>query len=255
MSNAIIGYQNLLDYAATITASSQTATGPVRQAYDGITTTYWEINATGVHTLTCIFASPVQADYFAVFAHNLAAAGATIKLQYSRDVGVTWKDAFASMAVADNACTLKTFAPMVTTHWRVYITITTAPLYIGVMNFGARMTTYRGMPVGFVLPADNRNTEIIPNRTESGAFAGRTVIPRGTETEIMIQHVPEEWVRMNWRPFIRFAEKKPFFFSWNHTDYPEECVYAMANPDIPASQMPEFRLYSLRMPIVCLGGS
>ena len=254
MTKAIIGYQNLIENAVTITASSQTATGPVQQAWDGITTTYWEIGEAGTHTLTCVFGSPVLADYFGVFAHNLATAGAQIKLQYSRDVGVTWRDAFDALQLADNYCCLQPFPMMITTHWRVHIVVTTAPLFIGVLQFGARLTPYRGMPVDFMLPADNRSTEVIPNRTETGAFAGRSVIPRGTETEIKINYVPEEWVRINWRPFVRFAERKPFFFSWNHTDYPEECVFAMANPNIPASQMPEFRLYNLRMPVVCLGG-
>ena len=254
MSKAIIGYQNLIENAATITASSQTATGPVQQAWDGITTTYWEIGEAGTHTLTCVFSSPVPADYFAVFAHNLATAGAVIKLQYSRDVGVTWRDAFDGLQLADNAVGLRPFPIMITRHWRVHITVTTAPLFIGVLQFGLKLVPYRGMPADFMLPADNRITEVIPNRTESGAFAGRTVIPRGTETEIRINHVPEEWVRINWRPFVKFAEKKPFFFAWNHDDHPEETVFAMANPNIPPSQMPEFRLYSLRMPIMCLGG-
>ena len=256
MSNtkAIIGYQNLIENAATITASSQTAAGPVQQAWDGITTTYWEIGEAGTHTLTCVFSSPVLADYFGVFAHNLATAGAQIKLQYSRDVGVTWRDAFDALQLADNYCGLKPFPLMVTTHWRVHIVVTTAPLYIGVLQFGAKLLPYRGMPVGFVYPADSRETEIIPNRTESGAFAGRSVIPRGTETELQINVVPEDWLRREWRPFVRWAEKKPFFFSWNHTDYPEECVYAMAKPGIPSPSQADFRLYNLRMPIVCLGG-
>lgn len=254
MTKAIIGYQNLIENAVTITASAQTASGPARQAWDGITTTYWEIPSAGTHTLTCIFGSPVAADYMGVFAHNLATAGALIKLQYSRDSGVTWRDSFTALQLSDNYCGLKPFAIMVTTHWRVHITVTTAPLFIGVLQFGERLTPYRGMPMGFVLPADNRVTEIIPNRTETGAFAGRSVIPRGTETEIKINYVPEDWVRINWRPFVRFAERKPFFFSWNNVDYPEECVYAMAKPEIPPSSMPEFKMYNLQMPIVCLGG-
>lgn len=254
MTKAIIGYQNLIDNAVTITASAQTLTGPARQAWDGITTTYWEIPTAGTHTLTCIFGSPVVADYFGIFSHNLATAGALVRLQYSRDSGSTWRNAFDDLQLADNFCGLKTFPIMATTHWRVLITVTTAPLFIGVLQFGERLIPYRGMPVDFVVPADNRQTEILPNRTESGAFAGRSVIPRGTEAEIMINHVPVDWVRQSWRPFVRWSEKRPFFFSWNHTDFPEECVFAMAKPGIPAPQLSDFHTYNLRMPIVCLGG-
>ncbi len=69
----------------------------------------------------------------------------------------------------------------------------------------------------------------------------------------MIEHVPESWVQEEWRPFTRHAEGKPFWFSWNHAGYPEECVFARALNPMPRPARPEFRLYSLRLPIECLG--
>jgi hypothetical protein len=197
----------------------------------------------------------VTADFFGCYVHNLASAGASIVLQVSTDGGSTWRNCFAPLRPADNACVLQRFPAVSAAQWRILAHNAVAPLYLGVLAFGAAMVTYRGMPVGFVPPAEARVATIIPNTTEGGAFAGRSVIPLGADTPILINHVPMDWVRTVWRPFIRRAQGKPFFFSWNHRDFPEECVFALAKAPIPAPQMNDYKLYTLNLPIQCLLGA
>lgn len=252
MSQAIIAADNLLESATSVVASSEAVGFPAANAWDGVTSTYWQPSGTGDHALTATFAAAVSVDFFACYGHNLASAGGSIVLQYSLDGGATWTDCFAALTPDDNACVLQRFAAVAAPRWRVKAHAATAPLYLAAVAFGAAIVAYRGMPVGFVPPAAARVTEIIPNSTEGGAIAGRSIIPRGAETTIQINYVTMDWERSVWRPFVRRAERKPFFFSWNHRDYPDECVFAMAKMPIPPAQMNEYKLYNLSMPITCM---
>lgn len=249
--SGIIAYQNLLESAATVTASSAASTGPARNAWDGIGTTYWEPVGTGDHTLTAEFDTPVTADCFAFFRQNLASAGGSLVLQYSADAGANWIDCFAPLTPADDDCRLQTFTAVASTHWRILASITTAPLYLGVLLFGERLTLYRGLPLGSGLARQARETEVITNKAEGGITIGRSVIRRGARQEIQAQYVPAAWVRSHWEPFIRHAERKPFFYSWHNTVYPEDCVYGDADMPLPRVVFDEFGLQNLRLTMSC----
>lgn len=252
MSNAVIAYKNLLDEAASVAASSADPFYPARNAWDGKTTTYWKAPGAGDHTLTITFAAPVTADVFCAFRHNLGSIGASIVLRHSADSGATWTDAFAPLSPEDNACVLQQHGSATADTWQILVADATGDLFLGVVLFGQGMALYHGLPVGTALAHDNRDTEVITNKAEGGALVGRSVIPRGAKQEIQMQFVPVDWVRSNWRPFIRHAETKPFFYSWNHSVYPEECVFGEAVMPIPAAVQQEFKQYNLQLSMSCL---
>lgn len=253
-SQGFILAENLLENGA-VSASSALPAFPARNAYDGMTTTFWQPSGTGTHTLTLALSSAVAVDTFCCFKHNLAAAGGSIKLQYSPDSGSTWTDAFSALTPADDACVMKRFTPVTCDYWRVTTTIATAPLYLGAVAFGSAINTYRGVPVGWIAPADARVSESIPNTTESGAFAGRSVIPRGAQSSLQINHVPLDWIRSTWRAFIKRAEGHPFFYCWNYVSFPEETVYTQLRYPLTAPQQTEFGLYTISTAIDCLLGT
>lgn len=255
MSNGIIAYRNLLAEAVSVTASSATGTGPARNAWDGISTSHWETTDDGEHTLTAVFAEPVSADYFACFRHNLGSADGDIVLQVSDDEGATWDDCFTPLMPADADCTLKLFTQATSTHWRVLANTIDAPLMLAVVAFGPYLRAYRGQPVGFTPPRHARDTEVIATEPEGGAMTGRSVIPRGARTEIVMMYVPPAWVRQYWEPFVLHAERMPFFYSWHHSLYPEDCVFARAQLPMPESPYQEYGFQNLRMDLRALLGA
>lgn len=251
--SALILYQNRLA-DAVVTASSSRSGYAVANAYDWRTTTYWSpVSAVGAHSLTAVFGSTVYADAFAIYRHNLYERDASVVLQYSTNSGTTWIDCFAPVRPSKNQCVLKTFSQKAATHWRVLINQTAAgELFVGVTAFGLPLITERGMSAGFTVPRLGRKNEILNNKTEGGAFSGRSLISRGAETRIEIRHVSPAWVSNFWEPFVQHAELRPFFFSWDNDGHPEDAVFCWADGDIPQVPYDDNHRMTPAMPVQCL---
>lgn len=254
-STAIICYTNLAESALlTAATASSAATGySAANAWDWLTTTYWSPTSNGVQTLTFQFSSAVSADYFGLYRHNLGTVGASVKLQHSPD-GSTWTDAFTAVSPDDNEIVLQTFTSASKTWWRIRFDLGSSAdsLFVGIVAFGPRLTTEYGMPAGFVVPRHSRSTQILNSKTEGGQFAGRSIIARGARSAITIRNATQAWARTYWEPFVRHAELKPFFFSRNHTDYPEDAVYCWSDGEIPEYGINDDRRQTLSMPVQCL---
>lgn len=254
-STALICYTNLAESALlTAATASSAATGySAANAWDWLTTTYWSPTSNGVQTLTFQFSSAVSADYFGLYRHNLGTVGASVKLQHSPD-GSTWTDAFTAVSPDDNEIVLQTFTSASKTWWRIRFDLGSSAesLYVGIVAFGPRLTTQYGMPAGFVVPRHSRSTQILNSKTEGGQFAGRSIIARGARSTITIRNATQAWARQQWEPLVRHAELKPFFFSRNHADYPEDAVYCWTDGEIPEYGINDDRRQTLSMPVQCL---
>lgn len=253
-SQALICYENHAETATTVGFSSARAGFAATSAGDWRTTTYWSPTAgAGTHTLTYEFGAAVTADYFALYRHNLATCAATVKLQYSLDAGSTWNDCFTALTPTDNQVVVKTFTSQAAPHWKlVVVTGNASELYVGVVAFGRKLATYRGMPPGFVIPRHARRNEILNSETEGGQWAGRSVIARGARCDIMMQHVDRSWLRTHWEPFLEHAELKPFFFSWNHATYPEDACLCWVDGDLPELPVDGDFVHQVRLSVRCL---
>lgn len=254
-STALICYDNLAESPLlTAATASSAATGySAANAWDWLTTTYWSPTSNGVQTLTFEFSADVTADYFGLYRHNMGTVGASVKLQYSTDGG-TWSDAFAAESPDDNEILLKTFTAHAADWWRIRFDLGSSSdsLFVGVVAFGQTLTTQYGMPAGFVVPRHGRATQILNNKTEGGQFAGRSIIARGARSTITVRNATQAWARASWEPFIRHAELKPFFFSRNHSAYPEDAAYCWTDGDIPEYAINDDRRQTLTMPVQCL---
>lgn len=253
-SKAIICYENHGEAALSAVATSERAGFVAASAFDWRSTTYWSPTAAaGTHSVTLTLAAPMPVDYFAVYRHNLAACEATIQLQYSTDAGVTWRNAGPVMTPTDNECAIQQLVPRSANLWRVVVVTGNAnPCYLGVIAFGRQLATYRGMPPGFVVPRHARKNQILNSQTEGGQWAGRSLVARGARTEIQMQHVDRDWVRTYWEPFCQHAELRPFFFSWNHEDHPEDAVFAWLDGELPELPVDADFVHQVRMPVRCL---
>lgn len=254
-STAIICYTNQAESPLlTAATASSAATGySAANAWDWLTTTYWSPTSNGVQTLTFQFSSAVSADYFGLYRHNLGTVGASVKLQHSPD-GSTWTDAFTAVTPDDNEIVLQTFTSASKTYWRIRFDLgsSAVSMFVGIVAFGPRLTTQYGMPAGFVAPRHGRATQILNNKTEGGQFAGRSIVARGARSTITIRNATQAWARSYWEPFVRHAELKPFFFSRNHTTYPDDAAFCWTDGDIPEYGINDDRRQTLSMPVQCL---
>lgn len=248
-SKAWVAYQNLLEQAALVTASSAVVGYPVRYAYDWSTATYWQPVGIGTHTLQVEFSSPVSADYLALYRHNFAQANAIIKLQY--DDGGIWFDCFDAMAATDNQLIFKRFTQQTSSLWRIVIT-NTQPVFIGVLMFGQALNLERGMSEGFTPPRHGRDDTILDSTSEGGAFLSSRLVRQGAESDLTINWVTSVWLRQHGEPFMAHARLKPFVFSWNDINYPQDVCFCKVKGKINNSSIKARGWQSLSMRLNCL---
>lgn len=220
-----IGYHNLFeDTSGTVTASSEAVGFPKENAYDWRPTDWWKATATGDSWVQIAFSTGKTADYFAVAGHDLATQGASIKLQYSTDLGSTWHDATTSATGGNNRVIFKFFDPILASYWRILVNAPTSPASIGVASFGDRLDLPRGFPSGFTPASLARDNTYQTSISEGGQFIGRSIARKVYDGRFNIPQVMPTWVRNYWESFIDHAEVKPFFLSWDTSEHSDEAV-------------------------------
>jgi hypothetical protein len=215
-----IGYDNK-GVGATVTATS-TATGyDPTQLFDWKPFTLWTPATSGVHHVTVIPATVSTVNYFAIAQHNLGTNGGSIKLQYSLNSGGSWNDATTLITPVSDETIWQSFSDISASHWRLEVTSTPASV-IGVVSFGAAYLPYYGMLEGFSPTKLARDVEIYAHQSEEGLSLGRSILRRNTKNSITFNNMHISDVYNYWLPFIKHAEKKPFFFVWLYEDYPAD---------------------------------
>lgn len=231
LNHARIGYQTLTR-GAVITASSEDAMWPASALGNGLTYERWK--PTSVPAWVQFDAGqPVECDYFGLAAHNLGTVGAVFAVQYSDD-GSSWSTVEA-VQPADDKPVMLLFEPITARYWR--ITLTEAVGFIGVAYIGRVLEMQRGMYGGHSPGTLSRRTEILPNRSESGQFLGRSIIRQGLATSFDWSNLTARWYRDWFDPFVEAARRYPFFIAWNPLRFPDEVLYGWCNEDIqPTNQ-------------------
>lgn len=230
-----IGYQNLLESAVSVTASSEASGYEVANAYDWRLDDWWKPTGTGTSYITAVFITAVSVDYFAVFGHDLHTYGGWVKLQYSTNGGVSWSDAASYVMPSDSRVIFQAFTAILANRWRVVMYSPSGPASLGIVAFGTALKFPRQLRPGFSPPTLSRQNEYMGVKSESGVFIGRSLKRRGVKFSIERDNLTPEWVREYWEPFLDHAEAKPFFFSWDYENHPWEAAYCWAD-DISASE-------------------
>tara|TARA_R110000850_G_scaffold213784_1_gene339777 strand:+ start:553 stop:993 length:441 start_codon:yes stop_codon:yes gene_type:complete len=117
------------------------------------------------------------------------------------------------------------FTAQASTQWRFNI-VSTPASSIGVLFFGEYLGLELGIRNGFTPPRFSSNNNYISNVSQNGNFIGRSIVSQSGNISIPVDYMTDQWARDNWETFITHAEKKPFFFSWNVADYPNEHAFA-----------------------------
>lgn len=236
-SSAIIGYKNLLTTSGgTITSSSSETDYDAENIADWRPFTWWKPTTTGNSWVRVSFASSKVVNYFAVASHDLATSGSTIKLQYSTNGGSSWLDATSANPGTNDRAIVTTFDDITAADWRIYVSNPTTIAAIGVVSFGEKLELPYQQEVGFAPPTLSRDAEYRTNQSASGLFLGRSIERTGYPGMISISAIDQDWIRSDWEPFIDHAELKPFFFSWNESDFANEAVFAWTDGKISPSK-------------------
>ena len=237
-NQCLLAFDNLLEQG-TVTVSNNTlgnpnedADNPIENLYDWRTTDFYKPNELGEVHIDLEMAMPAQADYLALFAHDLHTTGCTIRLQYHD--GLTYQNASPLITPADGKPLVLRFTSRVATKWRVVVTAPTDIPSIGVLSFGASLFTERGVYLNYAEPIFARAPELVNSVSEGGSFLGRSIISQGFKTNLVLQYASDAWVRNYWLLFVKHAEQKPFFYLWNIKDFPGEAAFCWTVGAIPA---------------------
>lgn len=237
MGRPVIGYQNLLETATTITVTSELAGFERELAYNWKTFDGWKASASGLVYYTVDMGAAVDVDYWAVSQHTLGTNSGDIKLQYSATGAFAGEEVdFGALKTPANDGTLFQHTATVVNarYWRWVINSTPASFF-GVMTFGNAMNFVRAVKTGFKLPKESRANKIMNSRAEGGAFLGRSLIRKGVATDFSVDLQTLAYGRVTWSAFADHAELKPFIFCWN-TSYEDDAIFAWTdNAPMPVS--------------------
>lgn len=243
-----IGWENLLTLTtATVTTDSEAAGFEHALAYNGQSFNFWKPGSSGTHYLQCVLPVARPVSYLGLYAHTLGANGATVTLQYSTNAGGTWSTACTMMP--SGTVPVYAFFPDITAnYWRVSVASTPASL-LGCVAFGKDMILPHGAWNGFVPPVFGRDTQVTNSTSETGTFLGRSIIKRGSMSSLDLSALSADaWMRANWKPFIEWAEKQPWFLLWNGADYPLEAAWCWTDGaiDKPAISVTSYMAAKLK---------
>lgn len=221
--NFRILYDNLFDKATSVIASSENSEFPIENVYDWLPQDFFAPSASGSYTITCTFSNVQTANCMALYNQNLSSNSGTIQLQYYD--GSTWQNATDNISPSDNKPRIVYFDTQASTQWRFVVSSAPAS-YIGCLFFGEYMGLELGIRNGFVPPRFSHDNNMITNVAQNGNFIGRSIVSQTGNVNIPVEYMTDQWARDNWEAFIAHAELKPFFFTWDAVNYPNEHAFA-----------------------------
>lgn len=219
-----------MDYGETYSATD----GDAQAARSWQTYERW-IAPAGQSALTVEFPAAV-ADYIGVAAHTLG-QGVAVKFEV-REAGEWLPVTLATldeMVTPDNEALMVLLEPREVTGVRLLVNAD-QPASVGKIAVGKVLTMLRPFYSGHSPIMLSRQTDRKPSVSESGEWLGMTVTRQGRSGGAQWQHLPANWYRQNFDPFVAHAKRHPFFFAWNGLKFPD-CVYAYLEGDVVPSNM------------------
>lgn len=220
-----IGYENL----AVSVAGSSSATGfPAAAVLNPMTYERWRPTVAPANMIIDLGAIK-EIDYVALL-HELQ--GATLSIYHRQGSSGDWTTICHELVITDNTPSMFVFEPVNAR----YISIVINQIReINVVYVGKVLTIETYITGSHAPGMLSRKTDIRSNRSETGQFLGRSVMPMGYETSYAFDFLPAQWVRDKLDPFVEFATKRPFFIAAEVDRFPEEVLYGWCNRDIHPS--------------------
>jgi hypothetical protein len=216
-------FDNLFDTATTVVASSEDPDFPVENVSDWLLTDFFAPAATGTYHITLTMPTTTNADCMAFFRQDLHLNAGSIVLQYWD--GAAWQDATSTILPANDKPQIFYFDTISASMWRFEID-STVIASIGALFVGEHMALEVGVWKGFTPPIFARNNNMITSMSQSGQFIGRSIVSNAGSLSLTAEFQSLGFMRDEWLPFIKHAELKPFFFTWNDDNFPLEDSFA-----------------------------
>ena len=121
---------------------------------------------------------------------------------------------------------------------------------IQIIQLGKRLDFDADAKGRFGPPNLQSNAETIVTVSQTGQNLGQSTINTGMQIKADFNLVTPAWARTNWPAFRTHANKKSFFFSWNHADFPDEAAFVWLDDKAtrdPAHTHPLFMSLTLAM--------
>lgn len=233
-STSYVLWRNILTHSS-LSASATDGGSHVRNAVDWRTNTSYQVTTAGDQYISISADVLLSADAAGVARHNIATALTAGKLFIQYFSNGAWKTAGVITATSDNQTILQLFDQLhSSTQWRLKFNVKSGKTFaLAVVLLGEVTHMPFGMPAGFTPPRHNPQIEYVNNKTEGGAFVGRSIMRKGYAAELKQPLVLTTWLRTEGELFKAHAETKPFIFSWSHVNYPEDAVYCLATNIAP----------------------
>lgn len=230
---AHVAYDNLLEQATSVTATSAVAGFEIAGALNwlGGGGNKWKATGTATQNIVATFATAVEVDCLGIFGHNLGSADAQAVLQYSTTSSTgPWTTLVGPLNIAEDDTIFRKAAAGVSARWwRIQLSSLAAAPIVSNFFIGKTLHMYSGIEPPFSPPGMDDEDEIMNNRSEGGNFLGRSILLRGGRNSLRMSLVPPEWVRTYFEPFRQAVKLHPFYFGWDMDTYPDEVAFAYTN--------------------------
>ncbi len=223
-SRARIYYDNLL-VNSSLSAAAKVLTKNTFERY---------IPTSSGIAVTLSLSSAATCDYVAVGASSLS-VGMTIEVRVAATIGGA-QTLVGTFAAIDDAQVIRFDNQTVA---EVIIT----PIYagvageIGVIQAGLSLEVAQPIYGGHSPLSLSAKTSYTNAKTINGNFIGRTIEQQGNVSSFSWRHLPSDWYRSTFQPFVKYANKYPFFIQWRPDYHSEEISYCWTTKDVKPSNM------------------
>lgn len=218
----MVGWDNRIS-RRSVAATSELDTHPAVAMGNPSTAEYWSATSSADQTITAQLTAPVEVSYLGIARHNLATAGASVRI--SLLVEEVWVQALPDFVPASDSVIFARFVPQMATSVRVQVIGASIAPRIAVLSAGPLLLLQRNIYVGHTPITMGRDSEVSTGISESGQFQGRIVTRVSHSTSVSMSNLWPDWYRTHMDPFVRASIELPFFFAWRPSDYPLETGY------------------------------
>jgi hypothetical protein len=217
-------YENRLRDAVPV-ASTTAAGYDVLNLRDMRDFTWWKATALPA-TVTVDCGSAKDANYLAIYAHELGSKGCTVEVRKSTDNFGANDVLVDTHAPTDDKPILRLFTLASSRYWRIRILNGTVPA-IAIALLGVRLEfPVSGLQSRFDPLGNAPKAQY--NRSIAGRGLGKVLNFREWKADLTFELVSWTWVRDSWKVAAEaWLDSEPWLFSWNPDSYPKETYHVV----------------------------
>ncbi len=205
-----IHYDDELQDAATLVASSEESGFEVENITDTRINTRWKPTSSGTHTITATWSTAIAVGCTCIAGHTFGANSTAVSYEYSTNGGSTW-NTFSTGSSPGGTEVIYARDDQVNCNafrW----TFTGGQPEVGVIYLGTEMVFSRGIATGFSTALDARTPKLIQALNRNGNPIKASVEYVQAQISLSLPQVYSSWAQTNWRPFKNTCQAgRPFF--------------------------------------------